>query len=457
MYNAFIRYPPRVLKGVGIHMTSITFSPARLSGGAPVPPAKSEAHRALLLAALGRSECRLNGFPPPLCDDTLAMINGVTALGGSVRADGDALYVTPAPLPAADAPMAECRVNACAAALRMLIPAFLVRGQAVRFRMEPALFRRPLDAFEPLLKQTGGRMTRIPAGEDGLASVEISGYMPAGAYQIDGSQSSQFASGLLIALAHARDASGAPAPSTLTVTGPIVSRPYLDMTLRLMEQFRISFTERSEGVFALEPALQPSPAEVSVGGDWSQAAVLLCMNAMGCGIMVPNLSQSGLQGDAHVVDVLRAMGMRIFHAAGGLYAASPSHAGLMPARIDCSDIPDLAPILALTCTQAHGVSTLTGVSRLRLKECDRLAATQELLAQLGARVEADEDALTVYGPARLHGGFTASARGDHRMVMLLAAAALIADAPITVSGVECITKSWPGFLDTYRQLGGIAE
>ena len=438
-------------------MTSIAFSPARLSGGAPVPPAKSEAHRALLLAALGQNECRLNGFPPPLCDDTLAMINGVTALGGSVRAADGALYVTPAPMLPANAPMVECRVNACAAALRMLIPAFLVRGQAVRFRMDPALFRRPLDAFEPLLKQTGGRMTRIPAGEDGLATVEISGHMPAGAYQIDGSQSSQFASGLLIALTHARDASGAPAPSTLTVTGPIVSRPYLDMTLRLMKRFHIDYTERSEGVFALQPSLHPSPAETDVAGDWSQAAVFLCMNAMGSGIMVPNLSQSGLQGDARVADVLRAMGMRIFHTPGGMYAASPSHAGLMPAQIDCSDIPDLAPILALTCTQAHGVSTLTGVSRLRLKECDRLAATRELLVQLGARVEADEDSLTVYGPVRLRGGFTADARGDHRMVMLLAAAALIADAPITVSGVECIAKSWPGFLDTYRQLGGIAK
>ena len=103
----------------------------------------------------------------------------------------------------------------------------------------------------------------------------------------------------------------------------------------------------------------------------------------------------------------------------------------MPARIDCSDIPDLAPILALTCTQARGVSTLTGVSRLRLKECDRLLATQELLAQLGAKadVSPDGDTLTVYGPARLRGGFTADARGDHRMVMLLAAAALIADGP----------------------------
>ncbi|MCI6377205.1 MAG: hypothetical protein MR842_05550 [Clostridiales bacterium] len=438
-------------------MTSITFSPARLSGSAPVPPAKSEAHRALLLAALGQGECRLNGFPLPLCDDTLAMMNGVAALGGSVRAADGALYVTPAPAPAAGAPMVECHVNACAAALRMLIPAFLARGQAVRFRMSPALFNRPLDAFQPLLKQIGGRMTRIPAGGDGLATVEISGHMPAGAYVIDGSQSSQFASGLLIALAHANSASGTPAPSVLTVAGPIVSRPYLDMTLRLMKAFHIAYTEGPEGVFALQPALEPSPAGADVAGDWSQAAVFLCMNAMGSGIMVPNLSQNGLQGDAHVADVLRSMGMRIFQTPGGLYAASPSHAGLMPARIDCSNIPDLAPILALTCTQAHGVSVLTGVSRLRLKECDRLAATQELLAQLGAQVESDGDSLTVHGPVRLRGGFEADARGDHRMVMLLAAAALIADAPITVSGVECIAKSWPGFLDAYRQLGGIAK
>ena len=140
-------------------MSSISFYPARLSGSAAVPPAKSEAHRALLLAALGRSECRLNGFSASLCDDTLAMIDGVRALGGQVRPEGGALVVTPAPppgKPAKDAPAAECHVRACAAALRMLIPAFLARGQAVRFRMEPALFRRPLDAFEPLIRQAGG-------------------------------------------------------------------------------------------------------------------------------------------------------------------------------------------------------------------------------------------------------------------------------------------------------------
>ncbi len=439
---------------------TITFHPARLRGSAFLPPAKSEAHRALLLAALGGAECRLTGFPPPLCDDTLAMMDGVTALGGRVTAQDGALLVSPAPPPAPGAPMAECRVRACAAALRMLIPAFLARGQAVRFVMEEALFKRPLDAFEPLMERIGGTMRRIPAGADGLAAVEISGVMPAGDYEIDGSASSQFASGMLIALSHGRDGHGAPAPSTLTVTGSIVSRPYLDMTLGLMQAFHRPWREQAPGVFALGPAQEPAPAQVAVTAVWSQAAVLLCANAMGSGVMLSGLVGTGacMQGDARVVEVLSQMGLRMLVSHGELYAVSPSRDALTAVDVDCADIPDIAPILALTCTQARGASTLRGVSRLRIKECDRLEATQALLGQLGAKtaLSDDGDTLTIYGPTPLHGGFCADARGDHRVVMLLAAAALVCDKPITVSGAECISKSWPGFLDVYRSLGGIA-
>ena len=170
------------------------------------------------------------------------------------------------------------------------------------------------------------------------------------------------------------------------------------------------------------------------------------MNAMGSRIDITNLhpQEDCLQGDARVQQVLQDMGQD-----GKLCAAT----------IDCSDIPDLAPILALTCSQAQGVSTLTGVSRLRIKESDRLQATQELLSQLGVATEItpDSDTLRVWGPVRLKGGFEADARGDHRLVMFLAAAALIAGAPITVHGAECISKSWPGFVQTYQQLGGKAE
>ena len=414
-------------------MASVTVFPAKLSGNAMVPPSKSESHRALLLAALGRDECRLTGFPPPLCDDTLAMISGITALGAKVRHQGNTLHITPATEQAL--PMAECHVHACAAALRMLIPAFLLRGQSVRFQMEPSLFRRPLDAFEPLVKELGASMIRTKGAP--FCTVELSGQLPAGKYTIDGTRSSQFASGMLMALAHAGK------PSRLTVTGPLVSRPYLDMTLRLMERFHLSYTEISAGVFELSPSLGRSPLEIAVSGDWSQGALLLCINALGGNVRIENLVQdeSCTQGDARVVEILKRMkdGNAI--------------------SIDCTDIPDLAPILALTCSQLRGTSMLTGVSRLRLKESDRLSATQELLGKLGVSVtvSTDSDTLCIHGPAALHGGFEADARNDHRLVMLLAAASTLCGDPITVHGAECIRKSWPGFLETWRHLGGKAE
>ncbi len=449
-----------ILRGV-FNMATCTFHPARLRGVAPIPPAKSEAHRALLLAALGEGPCRLHGFPPPLCDDTQAMINGVTALGATVTQEGDDLLVAPAPPASSEPAPVLCDVHACAAALRMLIPAFLMRGQAVRFIMEDALFARPLTAFEPLVARLGATMERAPAKVGMHASVTLRGHMPAGAYEIDGSLSSQFASGMLIALSHAMDAGGLPAPATLHVTPPIVSRPYLDMTLRQMAQFGLTVEEHGGGVFQLAPAAKPNPSDIAVSPDWSQAAVFLCANAMGHGVILSHMhapaeGETTLQGDARIVSLVREMGLAALPLAEGLFACCPSRAGLLPLHINCGDIPDLAPILALTCTQAKGVSILTGVSRLRVKECDRLAATQALLTRLGAKVEIGEDgdSLRVQGPAKLTGGFAADAHSDHRMVMLLATAALLCSEPVTVTGVESINKSWPGFLATYVALGG---
>ncbi len=440
-------------------MSSATFHPGRLHGSAALPPAKSEAHRALLLAALGRGECRLHGFTPPLCEDTQAMIRGITALGATVQAEGDTLLVTPTQASGKDAAPAAFHVGACAAALRMLIPAFWARGQAAEITMEDGLFARPLDAFAPLAKQIGGQLSLAPAGNGEPPSLRLSGRMHAGSYQVEGALSSQYASGLLIALAHATDEAGKPAPSRLSITRPIVSRPYLDMTLAQMKRFGACYAEEAEGCFTLSPSQAKNPSDVDVAGDWSQAAVLLCANAMGSGVMLRGMgarNETSLQGDAEILPVLRRMGLSAYETQGELYVTNPSRPGLMPMQIDCTDIPDIAPILALTCTQARGVSTLTGVKRLKAKECDRLRATREILTRLGAVVtlSQDEDALTVEGPAKLKGNLTEDARGDHRMVMLLAVAALRADGPVTVTGVESLGKSWPGFLDTWKALGG---
>ena len=448
-------------------MATATFHPARLHGFASVPPAKSEGHRALLLAALGQGTCRLHGFTPPLCDDLQAMINGIRALGAKVTLHENMALVEPAPA-TIDAPPTSFHVNACAAALRMLIPVFWARGQAVRITMDDALFARPLSALEPLAERIGDGMKLFPPKDGSPAAVELCGKMNAGAYEVSGALSSQFASGLLIALSHATDEQGHLQPSTLHVLPPIVSRPYLDMTLAQMIQFGVSFDEVEEGVFSITPSARQNPNDVAVSGDWSQAAVLLCANAMGSGTMVNGLCHAktaggSLQGDSKILEVLKQIGFSVCETDRALYVSNPSHAVQMPLHLDCTDIPDIAPILALTCARAKGTSVLRGVKRLKVKECDRLSTTHELLAKLGVEssISSDMDTLTVIGLGSagdaplFRGGFTADAKGDHRIVMLLAAAALASDAPITVTGVEALDKSWPDFLKTYSALGGV--
>lgn len=441
-------------------MHTLTLSPARLQGQAQVPPAKSTVHRALISAALGQKPCLLTGFSMPLCDDIQATLNGIAALGACANLEENVIRVLPAPpVGKGQEPAVSCRVNACAASLRMLIPVFLARGQRVRLVMEPGLARRPLDAFVPLMERLGATITPV-AEEDDLCALELNGFMPAGAYEIDGSRSSQFASGMLLALAHGLDEQRRPAPSTLTVTGPIVSRPYLDMTLNCLRLMGTEVQEESEGVFHLSPSEKPAADQMAMPGDWSQAAVLLCVDAMGGDVALEGMVLDGSdgQGDARVAEVLCRMGLQLQTQGGLLRAIRPAE-GLRAAEIDCRNIPDLAPILALTCTQARGQSVLKGVSRLRIKECDRLEATCQLLGQLGAetQIQDEGDTLIVRGPVHFRGGFQADAWGDHRMAMFLAAAALICDQPISLTGWESVSKSWPGFWDTYRALGGMAE
>lgn len=441
-------------------MPTVTFHPARLHGSVSVPPSEREAHRALLLAALGCGECRLHGFSPTLCENMQAMLRGIAALGARVTAEGDVLYVQPAPPLAQAGKMAEFHAGACAAALHMLIPAFWVRGHTVRITMEDSVLASSMDSFAPMMEQM--QMTKVLAKDGAPAGIELRGKLDAGAHEVDGALPCQFTSGLLIALAHATDPQGRPAPSRLLQRPPTPSRPDWDMTLSLMKRFRIPFEELAEGEVMLPIATQKSPSDIRVGGDWSQAATLLCANALGSGVMVrglerPKAGEKPLQSDAQILTILRQMGLLAYETRNEMYVTSPSRAGLMPLDIDCTDIQELVPILALSLTQARGVSTLTGLGQFGAKEWGSLAAAQELLTRLDAKVFRSQDlnTLTVEGRAGLlHGGFTADAGGDPHIVTLLATAALIADAPITATGVEALDQSWPTFLESYQALGG---
>ena len=191
-----------------------------------------------------------------------------------------------------------------------------------------------------------------------------------------------------------------------------------------------------------------------LNGDYSQAAVLCCAGALGHDITVTHLSPVTTQGDRAILRHLMALGATVEESDNHIRVKAGKLHG---ATLDMHDCPDIAPILALTAQLAEGESRLTHCGRLRLKECDRLAATVEILNLLGGDAKADGDDIVLHGVKQLRGGVTLPNYGDHRMVMLASIAATKCEQPIEMDGIEAIDKSWPEYLKVYQMLGGKCE
>ena len=181
--------------------------------------------------------------------------------------------------------------------------------------------------------------------------------------------------------------------------------------------------------------------------------MLLCAGALGQDVTVTDISTDTEQGDVAVLDHLKALGAVTEETAAGIRVKPGSMHG---AVLDVHDCPDIAPILALVCQMSPGESRLTGCGRLRLKECDRLTATCELLNDLGGDCSVQGDELVIHGVEKLKGGAVRPYH-DHRMVMLASIAALCSEAPVFITDPEALSKSWPEYLNVYRSLGGITE
>ena len=281
---------------------------------------------------------------------------------------------------------------------------------------------------------TGTRrlLARPLPGDWGLAPTEnglrVTRPLSPGRIPVDGSRTSQLVSGLLMALP------GLAADSELVLTGPLASRPYVDLTLAVLQRCGIVIEERPGGFFVPGgQRFRPVPMEPEP--DWSAAAFWLAIAALGCPVEVTGLRRDSLQGD---------------RAAGALCRC-------LPDVVDLTDIPDLLPPLALAAALQPGKCTrFTGAARLRDKESDRLASVSAALTALGGRVRQEPEGLTVWGTDRLTGG-EAHSCGDHRIAMLCACAAPFCTGPVLLRDAGCTDKSYPGFWADYRRLGGQTE
>lgn len=417
-----------------------TFYPSVLKGVLAAPASKSEAHRRMICAGLTHATTVLSGFMDSA--DMAATSRCLTALGAALTEEGDRLTVTGWARKPRRIPSLDCGESG--STLRFFVPiAMAVTGGGV-FRMHGRLGQRPMDVYRDLFVPRGAQW-RMGVGADGAAELTVRGSLTAGSYVLPGNVSSQFVSGLLFALPLLD------ADSTLTVQTPVESAGYIRMTVEALQHSGIVIEETAPFSWRIPGQQTYQARSGSLSGDYSQAAVLLCAGALGHEVTVTGLMTQTTQGDRAVLKHLAALGAEVTEDERGIAVRGGSLHGTV---LDMHDCPDIAPVLALTCQLAQGESRLTGCGRLRLKECDRLAATVELLNALGGKARADGDDIVVEGVARLRGGVTLDGYNDHRMVMLLSLAATLAEEPVTVEGVEALNKSWPEYLTAYASLGG---
>lgn len=365
--------------------------PARLTGRVTAPPSKSAWHRALICRFLAGQTLpeQVSG------DDVKHTLVGLRALQSG-------------------APVVDCGDSG--ATLRFLLPLAMALGRRdTLFTGGPRLLERPLSAPYPVERTERGYRAAAP--------------LPPGRYALRGDETSQTVSGLLMALPLLD------APSQLVLTTPLVSRPYVDMTLDTLRRHGVTAQETADGWRI--PAPQPFRADDGpIEGDWSAAGWWLTVNALqGGGITVEGLSSRSRQSDRAIVDYLQRL----------------------PETVDVSQTPDLLPTLALLAAMTPQTTRFTGGAFLRRKESDRLRATAAVLSALGAEVREQPDGLTVTDGRPLRGGVTVDAFGDHRIAMLCACGALFCAQPVTLRGGDCVSKSYEDFWRDYAALGGKVE
>lgn len=430
----------------------IRISPRKLCGTFRALPSKSEAHRALILAALSDRATVLTGIGEAgLSDDIRHTLGSIRSLGAAAEVGEDGITVTPPEKYAASA-VIDCGESG--STLRFMIPVCAALGGEFRFIRRGRLPERPIKTLTDALAAHG-----VSFAEDG-GDLIVRGRLEPGSFTVAGGESSQYITGILLALTVCG--------GSLQIAGELESAPYVDITLDMMGRFGAAVFcverggETSFSVLRREPGARgdgKAPREIAIGGDWSGAANFIAVCAAlgsddtdAAGADALGLDPDSAQGDRAILDILADTGaaIRTDSAISAKFGSAPR-----AIDVDMRDTPDLVPLVAVLCAAADGKSTIRGTRRLRLKESDRVASTLALLRSLGVNAEATEDAMFIEGGA-IRGGEVDSF-GDHRIAMAAAAASCFAEGEVTVRGAECVSKSYPGFWEAFVSLGGKFE
>lgn len=399
---------------------NIRITPSLLHGRVEIPASKSCAHRAIICAALADGTSVLTGVT--MSKDIEATIGSMSALGAKFDISSDTVRVSGISSPEKSA-VIDC--NESGSTLRFIMPVAAALGAESEFLGRGRLPQRPIDIYKRELSAKGVSFIteEMP--------YKLAGRLKAGRFEVEGSVSSQFITGLMFALPLLDG------DSEIIFTSHLESRPYVDITIDILRRFGIEVGETENG-FTVRGGQKYHPHDERIEGDYSQAAFFYVADALGSDVEIGNLSPESVQGDRRITEIVAQM------SAGGTLGHFSA---------DCSDIPDLVPILGVLGTFGDGDSVIYHAERLKIKESDRLASTAALLGSLGASADITDDGLVIHPVKRLTGG-TVDSFGDHRIVMAAAVAATRAEGEVVITGAEAAEKSYPDFFKDYTMLGG---
>jgi 3-phosphoshikimate 1-carboxyvinyltransferase len=404
-----------------------------ISGSVNAPSSKSAMQRYVAGALLAEGTSRI--FSPSFCDDSVAAIKIAEALGAGTDILPEYVKIKGGFNPVSG----EIFCGESGLATRMFTPIAALHDQEIIINGKGSILSRPLDMMESSLTELGAEIRT----NNGFLPVRIRGPLKGGIVHTDGSVSSQFLTGLLMALPVVNN------DSTVYVE-KLVSKPYIDLTLRVLEDFGIVIKNNNYSRFEIKGNQKFRPGDYKVEGDWSGGAFLLVMAAIAGEATVKNLDIFSAQADKAIFEVISRAGSNISMSGDCIIV---SKGNLNAFSYDISDCPDLAPPMVILALACKGKSIITGTNRLVSKESDRGKALEMNISLLGGKITNFTDRIEIEGGNLLHGGIV-HAGNDHRIAMAMTAASLISNAPVIIDGMECINKSYPDFIGDFMKLGG---
>jgi 3-phosphoshikimate 1-carboxyvinyltransferase len=402
--------------------------------GAPASKSAMQRYVAGSLLADGLSEIHASS----LCDDSRAALEIAAALGAEISIKGEVVGIRGGFNPR----VKEISCGESGLSARMFTPIAALHSSEIIMNGKGSIMERPIDMVERPLQMLGASAI----SNNGYLPLTIRGPLKGGEVIADGSVSSQFITGLLMALPVV------PRDSRIIVNN-LVSRPYIDLTISILKEFGILIGNEDYRLFSISGGQKFRAGKFTAEGDWSGAAFLLVMGAIGGSIEINRLLQGSAQADKAVLKALSAAGAEISTKGDSIHVGS---ARLRAFDFDISDCPDLAPPLVVLAMACNGRSVLRGAERLAAKESDRGKTLEETMNSIGGKVKNLGTCIEITGGERLPGG-SVNSHNDHRIAMALAVSSLICDSPVVIDRFECINKSYPGFIDDFNSLGGNIE